>query len=188
MLEGLRARLEQLLADHTTPDDPRSRGLALHAALLEAKVGLSSLRDALATTERVLASERQQLVDAERRGALAGQIGDAETVRVAEEFTTRHRERVGVLERKLDVQREELRLTERDVEAMSAEYRRLRQGTEEGPTPQQAAAWRDLEAAGGVRPETDLEGELLKSDLQRKQMDAAVAAQLEHLKKKLGKE
>ena len=71
---------------------------------------------------------------------------------------------------------------------MTVEYRRLRQGGEEGPTPQQSAAWRDLEAAGGVRPETDLEGELLKSDLNRQQMDAAVAAQLEQLKKKLGKE
>jgi len=187
VLEGLRARLEQLLADHSIPDDPRARGLALHAALLEGKVGLTSLREGLSVTERMLTNERQLLTDAERRGGLAREIGDAETTRVAEEFTARHRERVAVLERKLEVQREELRLTERDVESMTTEYRRLRQGGGDGPTPQQAAAWRDLEAAGGVRPETDLEGELLRSDLQRKQMDAAVAAQLEHLKKKMGK-
>ena len=50
------------------------------------------------------------------------------------------------------------------------------------------AAWRDLESAGGARPETDVEGELLRSQLQRQQMDKAVDAQLEHLKRKLGKD
>ena len=50
------------------------------------------------------------------------------------------------------------------------------------------AAWRDLESAGGARPETDVEGELLKSQLQRQQLDKAVDAQLEHLKRKLGKD
>lgn len=187
MFEGLKARLEKLLADHTPPGDPRHRTALLHAAVVDAKVALAAMQDALTATERSLAAERQQLEDAERRGRLAAQIPDPETVQVAEQFAARHRERVQVLELKLTAQREELTLTRREVEQMMTELRRARQGGA-GPTPAQEAAWRDLENAGGSRPDTDMEGELLKSQLDRQQMDAAVEAQLEHLKKKLGRE
>lgn len=188
MLEGLRARLEKLLADHTMPGDPRARASQLHAALLETKVAVGSLRDALTESERLLGLERQRLTDAERRGALAAQVPDAETVALAEQYAARHRERVAVLEKKVAAQQEEVALAERDIAELTRQYRDARQGTESGRTPAQEAAWRDLESAGGVRPETDLEGELLKSQLQRNQMDAAVQAQLDHLKKKLGRE
>jgi hypothetical protein len=188
VFEGLRARLEKLLADHTPPGDPRARATQLHAALLETRVAIATMRDALSTTERQLAQEQQQLTDAERRGGLAAQVPDPDTVRIAEQFVERHRERSAVLTKKLALQREELALAERDLAQLSAEYRGARQGAEGSRTPAQEAAWRDLETAGGTRPETDLEGELLQSKIERQQMDAAVAAQLEHLKKKLGRE
>lgn len=186
MFEGLRARLEKLLADHTPPGDPRARAAQLHAALIETKVAVGTMRDALAVTERALGAERQQLQDAERRGRLAAQVPDPQTVRVAEQFVTRHRERIQVLEKKLALQQEELSLAERDLGQLLAEFRGSRTGgAEGGRTPAQEAAWRDVEAAGGTSPETDLEGELLKSDLDRKRIDAAVEAQLEHLKRKM---
>lgn len=188
MFEGLRARLEKLLADHTPAGDPRARTAQLHAALLELKVAVGVLRDGIITTERQLLAERQQLVDAERRGQLATQIPDQETVRVAEQFAGRHRERVQVLEKKLALQREELALAERDLAQWSTEFRNARQGTEGARSPAQEAAWRDIEAAGGARPETDVEGDLLRSQIDRQRMDEAVQAQLEHLKKKMGKE
>jgi hypothetical protein len=187
VFEGLKARLEKLLADHTPPGDPRQRAALLHAALVDAKVAVSEMQDALAATERALAAERKHMEDADRRGRLAAQIPDPETVQVAEQFAARHRKRVQVLELKLTAQREELSLTQRDVEQMTLELRQARQGGA-GPTAAQEAAWRDLETAGGVRPETDLDGELLKGQLSRQQMDAAVQAQLDHLKKKLGRE
>jgi hypothetical protein len=188
VFEGLRARLEKLLADHTPPGDPKARTVQLHAALLELKVAVGVLRDGIAVTERSLVAERQQLVDAERRGQLAAQIPDPETVKVAEQFTARHRERVQVLEKKLALQREELVLAERDLAQWSAEFRNARQGAGGARTTAQEAAWQDLEAAGGARPETDVEGELLRSQIDRRRMDEAVRAQLEHLKKKMGKD
>lgn len=188
VFEGLKARLEKLLADHTPAADPRARAATLHAALLEAKVAVGTMRDALAATERALAGEQRQLEDAERRGRLAAEVPDPETVQVAERFAERHRERVGVLQKKVALQREELALAERDIEQLTTEYRASRMGTEGARTPQQEAAWRDIEAAGGARPETDVEGDLLRSQINRTQLDAAVEAQLEHLKKKLGKE
>jgi len=188
VFEGLRARLEKLLADHTPAGDPRARTAQLHAALLELKVAVGVLRDGIATTERLLRAERQQLADAERRGQLAGQIPDQETVRVAEQFAARHRERAQVLEKKLALQREELGLAERDLAQWSVEFRDARQGKESARSPAQEAAWRDIEAAGGARPETDLQAELLESEIDRRRMDEAVRAQLEHLKKKMGKD
>jgi hypothetical protein len=188
VFEGLRARLEKLLADHTPPGDPRARAAQLHAALLELKVAVGTLRDALAATEHQLDTERKQLADAERRGQLAAQVPDPETVQVAADFATRHRERTLILERKLALQREELSLAERDVAQLTAEYRKARSGGGGEPTAAQEAAWRDLTAAGGVRPETDVEGELLERQLDQTRMDAAVQAQLDELKKKLRKE
>ncbi|HTS87674.1 MAG TPA: hypothetical protein VMG41_04215 [Gemmatimonadales bacterium] len=185
MFERLRARLEKLLADHTPPGDPRARAAQLHAALVETKVAVGTMRDALAATERSLGLERQQLEAAERRGRLAAQVPDPETVQVAEQFVARHRERIGVLEKKLALQREELTLAERDLSQLLAEFQASRAGTPRGTTPTQEAAWRDIEAAGGTRPETDLEGEGLRRDLDRQRMDAAVDAQLEHLKRKM---
>lgn len=92
-----------------------------------------------------------------------------------------------MLDRKLAVQRDELALAERETAEMTDRIRAARQGF--GPTAgAAAAAWREIQAAGGTRPELDLEGELLKAQAERKLHEAAVEAQLAHLKKKLGKE
>lgn len=188
LFEGLKARLERLLAEQTAPLDARQHASLLQEAVVEAKVAVAGMRDALGATESQLTREQQQLADAERRGQLAAQIADAETLKVAEQFTVRHRERIGLLTRKVEVQREELRLAELDMEQMTTEWRRMKTGTDSGPTANQRAAWDNIEAAGGVRPETDTDGELLKHQIHRSQLDAVVKAQLDHLKKKMGRE
>lgn len=176
------ARLDRLLRQHSRPD-PRARAAALREALLEAKVGVSTMRSALVSTERELAGERRQLADAERRGRLAAEVPDTETVSLAERFAARHRERVAVLERKLVVQRDELVLVEREVAEMLAEYRAARPGA---PFESVEAAWRDLEGAGGERPGTGLDDDG-RAEADRK-LKEAVEAQLAFLKKKLGKQ
>ena len=177
MLEGLKARLERILRDHGRSDS-RAYAAELRGALLEAKVGVSTMRDALGATERELASERKQMGDAERRGRLAAGVPDSETVALAERFAARHRERVLVLERKLEVQREELALAEREVAEMAGLYRAAAGGS---PLESVDAAWRDLESAGGARSTAD------DADLDRRRRDEAVEAQLAYLKRKLGK-
>jgi hypothetical protein len=183
VFDSLRARLDRLFAEQGA--NPRARTLALREALVEAKLGLEMMRESLGATERELVSERKQLDDAERRGRLAGQVLDVETVAVAERFAGRHRERVAVLERKLAVQRDELTLGERELEEMAAQYRAS--GLPDADASLRAA-WREIEAAGGTRPETDLESELLRAQTERRLMEEAVEAQLAHLKKKLGKQ
>lgn len=187
VFDGLRARLDRLLADSRGADDRRAYAAGLRDAVIEAKAAISAMRDQLAATERELALERRQLADAERRGQLAGEIADQETVGIAERFAARHRERIGVLERKLSVQQDELSLGVRELEAMMAELRTA-QGRGPGPGSAADAAWRGIEEAGGTRPELDLESDLLRAQAERRLHEAAVDAQLAHLKKKLGKE
>lgn len=184
MFEQLRARLEQFLAQHTSPPEAREIAARMQEAVVDAKVALGQMRDSLLRTERELTTERRHLEDAERRGRLAAGIADGETAEVAERFAAKHRERVQVLERKLEVQREELALADRELEEMMAQLRTARQA----PSGAARAAWRDIEAAGGHRPETDLESELLRSDLDRTAREAAADAQLAQLKRKLGKD
>jgi hypothetical protein len=182
VFESVKARLERFLREHTR-SDPRARAAGLREALLEAKVGISTMRSALVATERELATERRQLADAERRGRLAAEVPDAETVALAERFAARHRERVTVLEHKLVVQQEELTLAEREVAEMMVEYRAARSGSGSESID---AAWRDLEAAGGERPGAGLDEDAARVESDRKLKDA-VEAQLAFLKKRMGK-
>lgn len=154
MFDGLRDRLERL-----------------RMALVEAKAGVEGLRHGYATTERELAQERKHLEDAERRGRLAAQVPDPETVAVAQRFAARHRERIALLERKLAVQRDELLLLEREVDEMRHELKGA------GPTPPPAG--------GAAAP--GLDDELRQAADDRRRMHEAVEAQLAHLKRKMGK-
>ena len=184
MFESVKARLEKLFRDHSR-SDPRAYLAGLREALIEAKVGVSAMRSALAATERELSMERRQLADAERRGQLAAELPDTETVLLAERFAVRHRERVAVMERKLVVQRDELVLAEREVGEMLSQIRAGRPGLADESI---AAAWRDLEAAGGDRPDTAPDDERLRAEADRKLKEQAVEAQLTFLKKKFGKQ
>ena len=168
MFESLRARLDRFLLERTPAADPREQQQALHGALLDAKVGLGVMRDALQKAERELGLERQQLADAERRGGLAARIGDQETAEVASRFAARHSERVALLERKVAVQRDELAMAEREYESMRAEFQQARGAVGAMPAP-----------------EPDVEDAALRHQLDRAARESAADAQLAHLKRKV---
>lgn len=155
----------------------------MREAVVDAKVAVAEIQEALARTEREIAAQRQQLADAERRGRLAAEIQDQETVAVAERFATKHRERLGVLERKLAAQREELALAQRELDDMQTQLKAAATAQ-----PSTEKAWRNIEEAGGAREGTDLRDELLKADLDRAAREDAAARQLEELKKKMRKD
>lgn len=186
MFERLRNALQAALAAATPPGDLRDLARQMREAVVDAKVAVQEMRSALARTEVELGLERQRLADAERRGRLAAEIQDQETVQVAERFTARHRERAGVLERKLEAQREELALAERDLVEMHAQLKSA-EGPAAGAAGSADRAWREVEAAGGARPGVDVRDELLKADLDRTARERAADEQLDLLKKKLGK-
>ncbi len=179
MLDGLKARLDQLLREQAT-SDPRAYAAGMRDAIIEAKVGLTRMAEAIEITERELAIERKHLDDAERRARLAAGVSDQETVTVAGRFAGRHRDRIQILERKLVVQRDELVMAQREIEEMAAEVRKSGRDTSESVR----AAWRDLEAAGATRPDDDARSHI---DAEKRRLEEAIEAQLAYLKKKLGK-
>ena len=189
MFERLRDALRAALDAATPPGNLRDLERQMREAVVEAKVAVAETRDAAARTQGELGHERQRLADAERRGRLAGEIRDQETVDVAARFATKHRERVSVLEHKLAALTEELALYERELADMQ---RQLSRAERDRPLTEADRsvdrAWRDLEAAGGARRATDVRDELLKAEMDRAAREAAADRQLKELKKKMKKD
>ena len=189
MFDRLRTALRAAL-DAASPGDLRELARRMREAVIEAGAAVQELREGLGRTDRELAAERQRLADTERRGRLAAEIQDGETVDVAQRFAAKHRERVSMLERKLAAQRDELALAERDRAEMQADLARADRDQPKTEAERSAArAWRELrEAGGGVRPETDVQGDLLREGLDAAARDAAAERQLREIKKRVKKE
>ena len=189
MFERLRDALRAALDAATPPGDLRDLARQMREAVVEAKLAVGETREAVARTDRDLTQERQRLADAERRGRLASEIQDQETVDVARRFAAKHRERTDVLEKKLAALKDELALYERELGDMQGQLVRAERDRPLTEAERSAErAWRELQAAGGARPGTDPEGELLKSQLDRAAREAAADRQLRELKRKLKKD
>lgn len=189
MFERLRDAFRAALDAATPPPNLRELVAGMRDAVVEAKVAVREMRDALAKTEQELALHRRELADAERRGRLAAEIQDQETVAIAEKFAAKHRERVEVLERKVAAQRDEVALAARELEEMETQLRSAAQGRAGAEAERSTEqAWRDLQQAGGTRPGVDPRDEQLGFDLDRAAREAEAARQLAELKKKLRKE
>jgi hypothetical protein len=188
VFESLRAAINAAL-DAATPDsDLRDVIGKMREAVVQARTSIELMREGVAKTEAAMAVERQKLADAERRGRLAAGIQDTETLEIADRFAAKHRERVSVLEDKLEAQRAELMLAEREYEEMKSqliEQERMRPQTEASRKVE--SAWRDLEAAGISRAAEDEETRRLKREMERAAREARADQQLDELKKKMGK-
>ena len=148
----------------------RERLARMRAAAVEGRAVVKQLREGLAATDRELTIERKLLADAERRGRLAAAIDDHETVAIADRYAGRHGERIRVLERKLEAQRAELVLVERDLADMTAQLAAL--GATEGAAPT-------------GRPDDD---PLLRYKMDQAAKESAAEEMLKALKKRMGKE
>lgn len=170
-IDDIKAELDRIFASGTRGAS-REQAAGLREALVQFKVAVTSLREALTRSETELERARQELGDYARRGELAGRIDDQETVRVAAEFTAKARERVDLLERKVLVQRDELAMAEREYESTRQQFQQASRGL---PL--------DSTSAGSARDPAAAADQALIDQCAR---EAAVEAQLAHLKKKLG--
>ena len=76
------------------PRQPTGVSLAaMRETLIQARVGLSELREGVDQADRRLAREQGELETIRRRGRMATDIGDAETAAVAARFESQHAER-----------------------------------------------------------------------------------------------
>lgn len=136
MFEQFREALRALRTGGVHPSERRPMISHMRDTLVQARVGLSDLRSALATTRSRLDAERRELETIRRRKGLAAGINDSETVAIAERYEAQHAQRAAVLEQKLAVQEAELEMAEREVEEMTAELKLAAAGVDsQGPLP-----------------------------------------------------
>jgi hypothetical protein len=189
MFEKLRDALERALAAATPPPDLGEIASRMREAVIEHKALVRGLQAELAKAEELLSHQKSELATAERRRALAAGIKDEETVGVAQKFIAKIGERVVVLEKKVLVQRDEIALAEKELAEMTAQLQEAARHNPKLTSERSAeAAWQGLGRAGMDRPETDLEGELLKGRMERAAREAQADAKLDELKKKMGRE
>jgi hypothetical protein len=187
MFEQLRASLRNLLDGATSPTDRRAALSDLKGALVRARMGVDDLRGGVEQARQRTAAARAELETIQRRKRLAAQIGDAETVAVAERFEALQLERIDVLARKQDAQERELALAEHEVAEMSADFRRAVAGVGSGSvsnvdTPERAAA-AEVDALLGADDAADSER---RADARRSR-EADAEARLAELKRRMGK-
>lgn len=148
----------------------------MRAAVVEVRGAIRRLEQELSDTAAAWASEREQLLAAERRGRLARGIGDQDTAEVAHRFAVKHAEKVALLEKKLGVQREELSLLQRELAEMVEQLDRA----------EKEAGARGLDRSGGLADGEEDE-ELLQYRMDRALREARAEEQLEALKKRMGR-
>lgn len=193
MFENLRRTLDELLERAVKPEDRRLLVMRMKGALVQARLGLDDLRDALDTSRRKLEAEQRELATVRRRKELALGINDAETVTIAERFERQHEERARLLEEKVAVQTREVELAEREMETMKAEIRVAMSGGAPGaasvggsPDPAIDQEIDDVlgdQSASRTRSEIDA----LARERARAERDADADRMLEELKRKMGK-
>jgi len=193
MFDELRDSL-RALSSRLDPDERRRMSSGMREAMVHAKLAVNEMRAALTATEERLRSEQTELDTVRRRQGLAADIGDHETVAIAERFAAQHAERVTVLESKRMVQQQELALAEREYESMSADLRRVMSGlapeaSGTGASSVEAAAAREVDALLGDAPlpSDDPLAAPPPSRRTRSEREADAEARLADLKRKLGR-
>lgn len=186
MFEQLKQRMREAFDRAAAPADRRTVIAMMREAVVEARVAVREIRQQMEDTRRRLAAEREELETVRRRGRLASQIEDGETLKVAREYERRHSERVAVLEGKLAAQEAELSLAEREVEEMTRELKARSAGIDVGaPTP-------DAGLSGGspaATPDDPLEQENaeLRGQIDRAAREARANEMLAELKRRMGR-
>lgn len=182
MFEQIRRSFSELLDRATKPEDRREIVARMKDTLVQARMGLDDLRDALQKTQRKLEMERKELATVRRRKELAAGISDAETVTLAERFEKQHEQLVAVLEEKVAVQTREVAIAEAEVDEMKAEIRKAMAAPASGPTMPLEDPLADREAQR-ARDEMDA----MARERDRAARDDDAARRLDELKKRMGR-
>lgn len=187
MFESFRQSLNDMMDRATPPEERRAVLARMKQTLVQARIGLDDLRGGVAITQQRLDAEMRELETMRRRKSAATAINDAETIALAEKYQTLHAERADVLSRKLDAQRAELAMGEREVSEMTAELKQAMLGTGEkaGSLSEEARAETDaaLDTSGTVADEIDALGRAGR----RSAREAEAEQRLAELKRRMGK-
>jgi hypothetical protein len=190
VFESLKSTIEDLLGGRVHPGDRRAVINDMKQALVAAKLGVEDLEQGVSVTRRKLDAERQGLDTVTRRKALAAGINDAETVAIAEKFEAQHRERIAVLERKLEAQEAEAALARRDYDEMLTQLKAASAGAGSVGTGGAPAGTPRMpnDADRGLPDDAALNAELDSMHRQRSRDEKAADAdsRLAELKRRMG--
>lgn len=100
--------LDRLEGDEVSDDDVDKLIRAMRNELVETKARIPELESLLESQIRKADREKSEAEACQRRAAKASEIGDAETVEVAERFAAQHRQRLEVLVIKAEATRAEI--------------------------------------------------------------------------------
>lgn len=191
MFENFRKSLEDLVNRATPPEERRAIVSRMRDTLVQAKMGVQDMHDALTKSRRRLEAEQKELETVRRRRTLAQNIGDSETVELADKYERLHAERVEVLTRKLAAQERELELAERDVQEMSKELKAVMSGAMPTAGSAEREAMEEVDAAlGGTAAAEAAVGEeieALRRARARTDREADAQRRLDELKRRMGK-
>jgi len=176
VFESLKQALREALAGGATP---ASLGM-MRDALVEAKLAVGQSREARDLTAAQLAHEQAELETVRRRGQLAAQIADAQTVEVAARFEKKHAERSEMLQRKLAALETEVALGERELDEMTTQFREMAAKAKMPGAPSAPAAQAGLD-------EMETAHNALRRDAERAARAKDADQRLEELKKKMGR-
>ncbi|HSJ07553.1 MAG TPA: hypothetical protein VK936_12685 [Longimicrobiales bacterium] len=161
-----------------TPGSP-PRVRAMEREVISAAGALAKLDDEIRRTRREAATEAESLEVCRRREAMAREVDDAETVRVAAQFAARHAERQDLLRRKVGVLEEERTLLARDIESMRAMI------AEAAPVAGSSAGTVG-EGQGRFAPDAGAQHDREFSRMERDARERAADQRLEELKRRMG--
>jgi phage shock protein A len=174
----------------------------------EAQASVHELEDQIARTQREIERETDEVATARRRGKLAADIEDTETAEIAQQYATKHEERLRLLEQKVTALRAELDFQRKEVDGMMQKFKEAKAKRDSlGATAGRTEARSSLRDADDLFSEldrmaekidgkaslADAEADLDPLDLHidadappRREVD--VDAALEELKRRMGKE
>jgi hypothetical protein len=186
VFDGFRRSFDELLSRATKPEERRLVASRMRDTLVQAKVGLGEMRDALEKSRLRLAAEERELETVRRRRQLAEGIADTETAGIAAKYEEMHGQRVDVARQKIAAQEAELALAEQEVASMSAELKGVVSGTDARGAP----AALNADDATGI----DDDGSALRSEIDsmgraraNAEREADAARRLDELKRRMGK-
>lgn len=185
VFDEIRQAFRDLLHGNVTPEGRRELIAVMKDTLVRARLAMDDLRDGLEATRKRVDRERMELETIRRRKKLAQDVGDTETVTVAERFEAQHAERLTVLEQKVVVQESELALVEREVVEMKEQLKAALAGVGSGMRAGTVDAALDPLDEGRAGLEQQL-NDLRRSE-RRASANADADAALAELKKRMGR-
>jgi phage shock protein A len=174
----------------------------------DAKASADELESQIGKTLQQIEREKNEVSTARRRGKMAADIGDAETAQIAEQYATKHEERLRLLEQKATALQGELDFQRKEVDGMMAKLKEAKAKRDAlGATAGRTGARESIKGADDLFAELDRMAEKIGDESARSEaaaefdpldlhvdMDAPprqeldVDAALEELKRRMGKE